>query len=73
MTVSKSDTILILLGLKEYVDLGLVKLTLMTKSSKRKKILIFQRRGDVQDSYLTKVNSTVELVVYPTRTFLVVL
>ena len=37
MTVSKSDTILILLGLNEYVDLGLVKLTLMTKSSKKKK------------------------------------
>ena len=36
MTASKSDTILIPLGLNEYVDLGLVKLTLMTKSSKKK-------------------------------------
>ena len=49
MTVSKSDTILILLGLKVHVDLGQVKLTLMTKNS-MKKILIFQRRGDRQDS-----------------------
>lgn len=42
MTLSKSDTILIQLGHKEYQDLGLVKLTLITKKRKDKKILLIE-------------------------------
>ncbi|XP_055997848.1 uncharacterized protein K02A2.6-like [Ostrea edulis] len=71
--VTKTDTTP-LLGLKSCVDLGLVKLTMMTQKEDKTDLVnqfssVFQGLGCLRDPYHIQLNSTVQPVVHPPRTF----